>query len=279
MGFNKLLTLKADATCHGSRAIYPKVLTGTPLPISSFSETTEGIQSPSRPIQPRGHCGIEVVESPAEIDRPVRLAAFDLDGTLLKGETVCEAIASGIGRSERMQELEQLQYTQIEEIAAAREEMAKWYFRHELQELCGHLTKIRFATGLEEGFAVLRNHGVRIAIVSLTWQFAVKWFAKRMSVHHCVGVGLSPKGRITHFWSADKDLWLRKLAQDSGFEMCDVAAVGDSGGDIAMLSAVGHSFWVGESVPHELEGRVIHQPDGDISEITRRIVKNIRESG
>ena len=34
---------------------------------------------------------------------PIRLAAFDLDGTLLRGETVCEAIARPLGRLERMQ--------------------------------------------------------------------------------------------------------------------------------------------------------------------------------
>ena len=28
----------------------------------------------------------------------LRLAAFDLDGTLLRGQTACEAIAKGIGR-------------------------------------------------------------------------------------------------------------------------------------------------------------------------------------
>ena len=54
----------------------------------------------------------------------LRLAAFDLDGTLLRGRTACEAIAKGIGRLGRMRELEQLESNQIEEITAAREEMA-----------------------------------------------------------------------------------------------------------------------------------------------------------
>ena len=273
MDLNKLPPLKANATCHRARAIQSKVLAGIPLPISSFRETYESFRLPSRPFQARGHYGIEAVETPAKNYRHVRLAAFDLDGTLLKGETVCEAIASGIGRIEQMREFEQLQHTQIEEIAAAREEMAKWYSRYAFQELCGHLTKMRFAPRLEEGFKLLHSHDVKIAIVSLTWQFAVKWFAKRLGANYHVGVGLSPIGQITHFWSADKALWLGKLAQDLGVEMCEVAAVGDSSGDIAMLNAVGHSFWVGESVPHELTGRVIHQPDGDISEIAREIVR------
>ena len=54
----------------------------------------------------------------------VRIAAFDLDGTLTRGQTACEAIAEGIGHIGRMRELEQLESSQIEEIMAAREEMA-----------------------------------------------------------------------------------------------------------------------------------------------------------
>ena len=57
----------------------------------------------------------------------MRIAAFDLDGTLLGGQTACEAIAEGIGHIGRMRELEQPESSQIEEIMAAREEMAGWY--------------------------------------------------------------------------------------------------------------------------------------------------------
>ena len=49
----------------------------------------------------------------------MRIAAFDLDGTLLRGQTACEAIAMGIGRIGRMREFEQLGSNQIEEVMAA----------------------------------------------------------------------------------------------------------------------------------------------------------------
>jgi len=38
-----------------------------------------------------------------------RLVAFDLDGTLLRGDTVCEALARRMGHFERMRELEAIQ--------------------------------------------------------------------------------------------------------------------------------------------------------------------------
>ena len=62
----------------------------------------------------------------------LRLAAFDLDGTLLRGQTACEAIAKGIGRIERMRELERLESTDIEE-------MAEWYSDFTFSDLCKHL--------------------------------------------------------------------------------------------------------------------------------------------
>ena len=203
----------------------------------------------------------------------MRIAAFDLDGTLLRGQTACEAIAMGIGRIGRMREFEQLKSSQIEEIKAARAEMAEWYSAFTFSDLCQHLTAIRVAPGVDEGLALLRDHGFRIAIISLTWEFAVEWFASRWGVDHFVGQGLSTEGLITHFWPQDKAIWLTGLAAKLGVDMQDVAAVGDSGGDIPMLLSVGHRFWVGETILPQLEGKVIHEPTGDIRLVAHRIVE------
>lgn len=202
-----------------------------------------------------------------------RLAAFDLDGTLLRGQTACEAIAKCIGRLGRMRELEQLESNQIEEITAAREEMAEWYSPFTFGELCRHLTAIRIAPGVDEGFALLREHGFRIAIVSLTWEFAVEWFANRLGADYSVGTGLSADGLIDHFWPKDKELWLAGLADRLGVEMNEVAAVGDSSGDIPMLLSVGHRYWVGQATPRQLNGKVIHEPTGDVRLVSHRIVE------
>ena len=196
----------------------------------------------------------------------MRIAAFDLDGTLIRGQTVGEAIAEGIGRIERMREFEQLHSKQIEE-------MAQWYSDFTFGNLCEHLTTVRVAPGVDEGFTLLRDHGFTIAIVSLTWEFAVEWFANRLGADHFVGTGLSPDGEITHFWPQDKALWLAGLAAQLGVDMEDVAAVGDSGGDIPMLLSVGHRCWVGRAIPPELDGKVIHMPAGDIRLVARRIVE------
>jgi len=56
---------------------------------------------------------------------PIRLGAFDLDGTITRGPTVCEAIADALGQGARMRELEQLR--DLDAILSAREQMAQWY--------------------------------------------------------------------------------------------------------------------------------------------------------
>ena len=204
---------------------------------------------------------------------PLRLAAFDLDGTLLRGQTCCEAIADGIGRIERMREFEQLQSTQIAEVTAAREEMAEWYSRFTFSSLCKHLTTIDVAPGADEGFALLRQHGFKIAIVSVTWEFAVEWFADRLGADYSVGTGLSSDGLITHFWPQDKARWLTELAGWLGVDMEDVAAVGDSTGDIPMLHSVGHRYWAGQTTPPQLDRKVIYEPTGDIRLVAQSIVE------
>ncbi len=156
---------------------------------------------------------------------------------------------------------------------AAREEMADWYSAFTLGYLCEQLTATRVAPGVDAGFTLLRDHGFKIAIVSLTWEFAVEWFAERLGADHSVGTGLSSGGVITHFWPQDKALWLTRLAAKLGVDTKDVAAVGDSSGDIPMLLSVGHRYWVGQTTPPQLNGKVIHEPAGDMRLVAHRIVE------
>ncbi len=210
--------------------------------------------------------------SPSCENDVLKLAAFDLDGTLLRGQTSCEAIARGIGRLDRMREFERLRNSQVEEVTAARQEMAEWYSAFSLDELRGHLATIRLAPGAREGLSMLRGHGFKICIVSLTWSFAVEWFASKLGADYSVGTGLSPDGRIDHFWPQDKAAWLTGLARRLGIDSRDVVAVGDSSGDIPMLLSAGHRYWVGQTVPRELDGKVINEFGGDIRLLSEHAV-------
>ena len=205
----------------------------------------------------------------------MNLVAFDLDGTLLRGESVWESIGRGIGRLERVREIERIDPSRIEEMKAAREESAGWYSEFTNEELLEHVASIQFAPGIDEGFELLREHGFKIAVVSLTWEFAVECFADRFGADFFVGTGLSPDGQIGHFWAEDKALWVAGQASRLGLDMSDVAAVGDTRGDVPMLLAVGHPYWVAKAVPSELDGKVIHRPDGNIHVVAQNIVHSL----
>ena len=200
------------------------------------------------------------------------LVVFDLDGTLIRGYTVCEAIAKHIGKLPRMRELEALTWSSV---FAAREEMASWYARYTREHLLEGVQHVRLAPGAEEGVSLLRKHGVTVAICSITWEFGAEWVACNLGVQHFVGTKLEPSGQIVHFLPEDKPQWTAALRSRLGIPAKQVAAVGDSSGDIPLLQAVQHAYFVGKDFPEALRQHAIHVPDGDIREIALQIVNSL----
>ena len=196
------------------------------------------------------------------------LAAFDLDGTLLRGRTVCEILAEPLGRAEAIRRFEA--GTTEEEITAARIEMASWYRGYELTELEGYLRHACWPPGAQEGIAQLRNAGVEVRILSVTWGFAVRCFAEQLNVQHCLGTELLPNGEIQHCWGRTKANFLRQLMKQFQISRDRVAAIGDSSSDIPMLELAGLRFFVGANPPQILD--VIHLPNSDIRLIAQKIL-------
>jgi phosphoserine phosphatase len=158
----------------------------------------------------------------------------------------------------------------IDEVKAAREEVAGWYEDSTLPELHSSLASMQLAPGVHEGRSLLKRHGFNIAIISITWEFAVEWFAHQFGAGYFIGTRLSLDGDITGFCPSDKPVWLKSLADRLGTPMHDVAAVGDSSGDLDILRAVGHPYWVGSHLPAGFTAA--HHPDGDIERIAQDIV-------
>ena len=197
------------------------------------------------------------------------LVVFDLDGTLLRGDTVCEAIAKHIGKLTRMRELEALPWSSL---FAAREEMASWYAPYARQRLVEGLQHLRLAPGAEEGVVALMERGIAVAICSVTWEFGVEWVAAKLGVQHFVGTRIDLSGQITHFLPEDKPRWTARLQHRLGIPSDSVTAVGDSSGDIPLLQAAHHAYFVGGTLPEVLSGHAVHVPDADIHEIAVKIL-------
>jgi len=199
----------------------------------------------------------------------VRLVAFDLDGTITRGASICEGLAARFGRLERMQEIEKM--TARADIHAARHEMLEWYGPLPIVGRWDDLPGVELAPGAMDAFAALAARGVRTAIVSITWSFAVEAFALRLGADVWVGTALTDAGGIDHFWPEDKPVWLREHAAGLGIPLTEVAAVGDSSGDVPMLATVAHPVFVGaerlEAVAH-----AEHLPNGDLREVVERLL-------
>ncbi|MFZ0247122.1 HAD family hydrolase [Candidatus Binatus sp.] len=198
-----------------------------------------------------------------------RLVVFDLDGTLIRGDTCCELIAGRIGRLDQMRGFERC-VTQ-REIEAARVEMSRWYSQFSEDELSQSLVGAVEAPGMRAGLDRLRAAGVMVAIASITWPFAVRWFAERLGAQFYLGTELRADKTIGHVWPEDKAEWLRYLAGSLGLEKAETAAVGDSAGDLPMLCEAGRGYYVGKD--RNTWPEVIHLPGGNIDEIARELLK------
>jgi HAD superfamily phosphoserine phosphatase-like hydrolase len=192
--------------------------------------------------------------------RPTGLVAFDLDGTLLRGPTVCELLATAIGREGEARAFEAA--TTQSEVAAGRASKPA---------LLSALASARWAPGVVPAMERLRRHGIEVAIASLTWRFAVSWFAERLGVRWYLGTDLRDDGAVAHVWPEDKGRWLQGLASELSVPAERVAAVGDSSGDVALLGAASLRVFVGAALPAGLAG-ARHCPHEDVDVIAERIV-------
>jgi phosphoserine phosphatase len=154
-------------------------------------------------------------------------------------------------------------------VTAARETMAEWYQAYTYEELTAGLSDLTLAPGSEEGLALLRRHGIVTAIVSITWSFAVEWFAQMLGADYAYGTRLVD-GRVEHAWPADKGRWLRNLIERLDLPQHAVAAVGDSEGDRELLEAAGVRYCVGAQKIEVAD--VVHMPRASILEIAQQVV-------
>lgn len=202
----------------------------------------------------------------------IRLVVFDLDGTLLRGATVCEMLANALGYRERMCELEQL--NKLDDIRTARREIISWYRGRTVAELSTMLDINYLAPGAIEGIRLLRRRGVKVAIASLTWSFAVDWFSLALGVEHSLGTDISRDFDIRDCWPRDKANWLAKLRRELHCSSAAVAAVGDSSFDIPMLEEAGLRIFVGPSGLVDLPPDTVLMPSADIRDVAAKILEH-----
>lgn len=201
---------------------------------------------------------------------PIRLAAFDLDGTLIRDRTCIEAIAVSIGRTREVAAFESLDVRDVNAMTAARGTIAGWFQPVPQVALLHALEQLTIAPRTEEAFSVLKAKGIRTAIVSLTWKPAVEWFARRFGADYAIGTDHTDTG-IVHVWPSDKGRWIEETTHALALDRREVAAVGDSDGDREMLAAAGLRIFVGQRPPEMPE--TIHLPGADMLDVAHVILE------
>jgi phosphoserine phosphatase len=201
---------------------------------------------------------------------PIRLVAFDLDGTLIRGPNSLAVIGAALGRPVWEEQMEIL-YMRGETPDEMTRRVAPW-MEFSLDELTRHLVRAHFAPGVDEAFQLLHGRQVTTALVSIGWNFVVDWFAKRFGTAHWAATKLNLDGSVTPFWPEDKGPWLEQLMARLHVPRNEVAAVGDSPRDASLFRAAGHSFYVGADSPAGL-GSLQHFPDGNMAAVARAILR------
>lgn len=198
------------------------------------------------------------------------IVAFDLDGTLLRGETVCEVLAKPLNRLNEMKGFELLE-TEAD-IVQARIRMTEWYKDHGIGALRNHLRDACWAPGAHEAVLQLQKSDIMVVIASITWKFAVQYFAEQLGVKQWLGTDITNDGEIVHIWGRDKAKWLQELRSNYNIATEHTAAVGDSRGDLEMLREAHLSFLVGKNPIVEAPS-AIHLPGTDLRIVAEYIIQ------
>jgi phosphoserine phosphatase len=134
------------------------------------------------------------------------------------------------------------------------------------------LANIPLAPGAMEGITALRTAGIGTIIASLALASNVAYFARRLGVDAYFGTEPDGNGGFRHVFPATKPTLLAEYANALGVSPEQIAAVGDTPGDVPMLRTVRVSIYVGTTLPDDFTP-TWHLPAAPIDEIARIILK------
>lgn len=183
-----------------------------------------------------------------------RLAGFDLDGTLVYGDTVLLHVGRQLGEERLVHELvsgyEAFELTNFEVSNRA----ARIFAGLTKGELFKIMEGISTLDDISSSIGFLRTMGVRCLIATVTFDFASEWFARRYGFDYYNGIQLaySDAGTLTgevlrHVDEEDKARFVRSRATAAGVDLGDVFYVGDSRSDLPTFDTVGFSVAVNGS--------------------------------
>jgi phosphoserine phosphatase len=113
------------------------------------------------------------------VPAPLRLAVFDLDGTLVPTTTVCLHLAECMGHIDELRDVERRYAThEISNTEVAAFD-APHYAGLSLDDVERRLDSIPCIAGIAETVEALRRSGMDVLLATVTWRFAAEHFARR----------------------------------------------------------------------------------------------------
>ena len=175
-----------------------------------------------------------------------RLAAIDLDGTLLPDDSSGVHLARVIGHATELAELE-ARYNRgeisNEEVATAD---GAYYRGHRVADMAAYLADISVISGAEEGLTELRAAGIDTILATVAWTHASEYFRVRLGFESASGCGLEVDidgtftGRVAvQFDELDKLAFVEAEVADRRIEWEQVVAIGDSRSDVPIFRKAG----------------------------------------
>jgi phosphoserine phosphatase len=179
----------------------------------------------------------------------LKLAVFDLDGTLTQERSIWEYIHKQLGKwygfAEEYQKeflAGKISYDRFCELDA---EVWKGMRVAELLEIA---KTVPFHQGADELISYLKNKGLKLAMVSSGLSILSHWVHQKYGFDYSVSNDLLDEdGTVTgkvkiQVYYDKKAEWVKRILKQFGMKSEEVIAIGDSLGDIDMFQMVGFSI-------------------------------------
>lgn len=184
-----------------------------------------------------------------------KLVAFDMDGTLILGDSCWEVIHEYFGTKKAAKEhLRAWEAGEIDYEEFVRRDIALWQPIPTLQSIKAILSSYSFAPNVREVVKEIRLKGHSIAIVTGGLDLLANEVARDLGVRHVLANGLAAdeRGRLTgegiiKVNPTRKDVNLMQLARLLGISPEECVAVGDSPHDVKFLGFAGLGVAVGKN--------------------------------
>ncbi len=207
---------------------------------------------------------------------PTRLVSFDLDRTLVRRSTTCLELAKARNCVAHVTALEEgyargeVTHREFAESHAA--DYRGWSIEDAEQAVLA----MPLIGGIAETAEALKERGVHILIVTVTWSFVARTLVRSFGMDGFAGATMGEQnGRltgevITHFGERDKPRFVAEYGRQHGIGLDQCVAVGDSRSDLPLFAEVGRAIAL-NATPDARQAAHVEVDTDDLRDVLRHI--------